>query len=410
MMCIAGGGWRVVGTQGLWTWDQQSKYPCVWMAKRQGAAKKPRHPPPFMPNFIFITCQIGAERAIKGEIARRWPEWRFAFSQPGFLTFKLPDQHGLADDFDLDAVFARACGFSLGKVTGESSDELVRAAWEGCKGLTIQRIHAWEKDQVGCLAHARRGHVPSSRDFNMPTASVGMAPNVSANEAHRLLLKAHPNARSLARQADDPCRPARPGELVLDCILLSPNQWWIGYHRARLVPSCYPGGMMALEMPPQAVSRAWLKMEEALRWSQLPIPRGARVVEIGSAPGGASQALLARGLIVTGIDPAENGPGRAESSPFYSCSSAEHAGPTPRVPQNTLAHGRHERRPKLHARRGRGDRHSCGSQHPRLAVDTQAIRLGPRRAGARIPRSHKEVGDTTRFGQDSFNITAVKYA
>ena len=66
--------------------------------------------------------------------------------------------------------------------------------------------------------------------------------------------------------------------------------------------------MMALEMPPEAVSRAWLKMEEALRWSQLPIPRGARVAEIGSAPGGASQALLARGLIVTGIDPAEMAP------------------------------------------------------------------------------------------------------
>ena len=100
-----------------------------------------------MPDFIFVTCQIGAERAVKGEIARRWPEFRFAFSQPGFLTFKLPDHHGLADDFDLEAVFARAYGFSLGKVTGQSSDELVRAAWESCKGLTIQRIHVWEKDR-----------------------------------------------------------------------------------------------------------------------------------------------------------------------------------------------------------------------------------------------------------------------
>ena len=49
-------------------------------------------------------------------------------------------------------------------------------------------------------------------------------------------------------------------------------------------------------------------MEEGLRWSQLPIPRGARVAEIGSAPGGASQALLARGCVVTGIDPAEMAP------------------------------------------------------------------------------------------------------
>ena len=46
-------------------------------------------------------------------------------------------------------------------------------------------------------------------------------------------------------------------------------------------------------------------MEEALAWSQLPIESGARCAEVGSAPGGASQALLARGLEVIGIDPAE---------------------------------------------------------------------------------------------------------
>jgi 23S rRNA (cytidine2498-2'-O)-methyltransferase len=66
--------------------------------------------------------------------------------------------------------------------------------------------------------------------------------------------------------------------------------------------------MMPLELPPDAVSRAWLKMEEALRWSRLPIPPAARVAEIGSAPGGASQALLARGFQVTGVDPAEMAP------------------------------------------------------------------------------------------------------
>ncbi len=71
---------------------------------------------------------------------------------------------------------------------------------------------------------------------------------------------------------------------------------------------------MPLELPPDAVSRAWLKMEEALRWSELPIPAGgnalhpARCAEIGSAPGGATQSLLARGCEVLGIDPAEMHP------------------------------------------------------------------------------------------------------
>ena len=49
-------------------------------------------------------------------------------------------------------------------------------------------------------------------------------------------------------------------------------------------------------------------MEEALRWSQLPISKGARCAEIGSAPGGASQALLAHGVEVLGIDPAQMDP------------------------------------------------------------------------------------------------------
>ncbi len=103
----------------------------------------------------------------------------------------------------------------------------------------------------------------------------------------------------------DPLQPARHGQHILDCVLIEPDQWWIGYHRADQIATRWPGGMLALEMPEGAVSRAWLKMEEALRWSQLPIKSGAHVAEIGSAPGGAGQALLARGLIVTGIDPAE---------------------------------------------------------------------------------------------------------
>ena len=45
-------------------------------------------------------------------------------------------------------------------------------------------------------------------------------------------------------------------------------------------------------------------MEEALRWSRLPIRAGERAAELGCAPGGSCQALLRRGLLVAGIDPA----------------------------------------------------------------------------------------------------------
>ena len=74
---------------------------------------------------------------------------------------------------------------------------------------------------------------------------------------------------------------ARPGELVLDCVVVEEDLWWAGYHRAATVMSRYPGGMLDLTLPEDAVSRAWLKMEEALRWSRLPLTAGDRVAEIG---------------------------------------------------------------------------------------------------------------------------------
>jgi 23S rRNA (cytidine2498-2'-O)-methyltransferase len=56
-------------------------------------------------------------------------------------------------------------------------------------------------------------------------------------------------------------------------------------------------------MPAEAPSRAWLKLEEGLAFSRLPLSAGDVAVEIGSAPGGASWALLSRGLQVVGVDP-----------------------------------------------------------------------------------------------------------
>jgi 23S rRNA (cytidine2498-2'-O)-methyltransferase len=246
-----------------------------------------------MPQFLFVTCQIGAEKAVKGEVARRRPEFRAAFARPGFLTFKLPEGVGLPGDFELESVFARAWGFSLGKASGSDPQGLAQAAW-ALAGASDERpyarIHAWERDRFE----------PGAHRFE-PSLT---APAVEAVEALR---RACPRPEILAR-GDHLAQPARPGDWVLDCILIDPGQWWVGWHRARSLPSRWPGGLMCIELPPEAVSRAWLKMEEALRWSQLPIPKGARCVELGSAPGGASQALLAHGLEVLGVDPAEMDP------------------------------------------------------------------------------------------------------
>jgi len=245
------------------------------------------------PGFIFATCQVGAEGALKQEVAREWPDFHFAFSRPGFLTFKLPEDHGLLADFDLRSVFARAYGFSLGRVEGEEADDAARRVWELYGARPVRRLHVWRRDT----------RPAAERDDASPVAA--------AEEARQALRRLCPRPESPGGQPDQPDQPddvARPGDFVLDCVVVEPGQWWVGYHRASGPSTCWPGGVPPIELPPDAVSRAWLKMEEALRWSELPIPRGARVAEIGCAPGGSSQALLARGLAVTGIDPAEVDP------------------------------------------------------------------------------------------------------
>ncbi len=78
---------------------------------------------------------------------------------------------------------------------------------------------------------------------------------------------------------------------------------WLGFHIHGGDHSPHPGGRVALTLPPEAPSRAWLKIEEALSWSALSFRPGQVAVEIGSAPGGASWALLQRGLTVIGVDP-----------------------------------------------------------------------------------------------------------
>jgi len=240
--------------------------------------------------FLFITCQLGAEQAVKGEVARRLPQFRFAFSRPGFLTFKLPENHALPDDFDPNLTFARTLGFSLGKAVGESLEQRAKSVWEVFGDRPVRAVHVWDRDRA----------VPGEHDFE---------PSITpeAIQVHEAICR-HcplPIAEKLGRVAE---APTRLGRYVLDCVLVEPDQWWIGTHRVKSVSSRWPGGIMSLTLPPTAVSRAWLKMEEALRWSRLPITPGARCVEIGSAPGGASQALLDRGVIVTGIDPAEMHP------------------------------------------------------------------------------------------------------
>lgn len=269
--------------------------------------------------FIYLTCQRGAERALKKEMARRRPNYRFSYSRPGVVTYRLPEPKSVKKRLAIDVptlrlVFARSCSCSLGRATiRECADadgtfdqaSAIARVWElaetefdpespkFCPELAVARIHVYERDRddVGT-----RGFEPGIGRFE--------------SELHRKIYDAAPQKfrEKFGADADRFDAPGDPDEVCLDVVLVEENEWLVGFHRVSDAHSRYPGGLFPLATPTDAASRAFLKFEEGLRWSEFPIGIESRCVDIGAAPGGGSQALLARGALVLGVDPAEMDP------------------------------------------------------------------------------------------------------
>lgn len=214
-----------------------------------------------MPDFAFASCLPGVEPAIKLEVERDRPDLKFAFSRPGLLTFK--SSRALGPDDPPGSVFARVWGRSIGPIT----DPAAVAAQLAALGAT--RVHAY------------------SRDPEQPA--------------------------ELARWAEiGPGGAAQPGELVADLIVppgpASDEAAWLGLHRHDPSRPPFAGGTFGVEVPPDAPSRAFAKIEEAIAWARLPMVAGQVALEIGAAPGGAVLALARRGLTVWGVDTGELAP------------------------------------------------------------------------------------------------------
>ena len=160
------------------------------------------------------------------------------------------------------------------------------------KSSPFADIHVWERERQ------------FSNDSEIPVFVTPLAEEIESAIRVRLHLR---NALSFDA-AEGPAPSEHRDSRVLDVVVVEPNEWWIGTHLAVTQPQRWPGGVIPVQLPEHAVSRAYAKMEEALAWSGLPLAAGDECAEIGCAPGGASQALLDRGLFVTGIDPAEVDP------------------------------------------------------------------------------------------------------
>ena len=248
---------------------------------------------PWRPQFVYAVCQHGAEAALKRELAVRAPKLRPAFSRPGFVTFKLDQPCEQPEKFALPSAFARASGFSLGSVKGDRLHELARQVWElpdvaaALSSIDVAGLHVWQRDERSPGDH---GFEP----YRTPLAD-------EAEHALRELAPIH----VLREDASGGHKGAPRNRWVLDVALIEPGQWFVGCHRTTSRIASWPGGVPPIELPEHAVSRAYLKIAEAMTWASLPMAHGERIIELGSAPGGASQALLEAGLEVIGVDPAE---------------------------------------------------------------------------------------------------------
>ena len=214
-----------------------------------------------VPDFAFASCLPGVEPAVKLEVKRDRADLTFAFSRPGLVTFKSTRE--IAPDDPSGSAFARVWGRSIGVVADPA------AAAEQIAALGATRVHAF------------------SREPDDP------------GDVERW-------------QALGPGGAAQDGELVADLFvppgLASGEAAWLGVHRHHPVLPPYAGGTFGVEVPPDAPSRAFAKIEEAIAWARLPMSGGQVVLEIGAAPGGAVLALARRGLTVWGVDTGELAP------------------------------------------------------------------------------------------------------
>ncbi|MGL4514862.1 MAG: SAM-dependent methyltransferase [Lacipirellulaceae bacterium] len=297
-------------------------------------------------SFAYCVCQPGAEPALKHEVAARLEGWKFAFSRPGFVTFKLPAPQSVERFEPVRLTFARAMGLSFARLPASPTlGELAQSVWEleQVRSLVAAgpvALHVWQRDpelpgedrvephatalsieamnelrriapEGALLARAGSKDEPTAESVVPESVPEGVPESPLAHEPEPAIDGEPAEAAATTREptqsdAAPTAAPTLPAtRLCLDVAMIEPNEWWVGAHAIRSRVDRWPGGVPKIELPDHAVSRAYLKLWEGLRWSALPTLPGDHWLELGCAPGGASQALCDAGMRVTGVDPAE---------------------------------------------------------------------------------------------------------
>ncbi len=225
----------------------------------------------FKSNFIFIVCQAGAESALKTEISKTNPELKFSYSRPGFVTFK--SEKELTVDFELKSIFTFAYGLNISRFKKNQLSELFKL-------INTESVHVIERE-----FHAS--------DTEPKEYSFGLMRDQFLSDHKKELSKFKVN------------QIPNENEMITDIIIIDDNEFWLGVHKHNYTHRAFVGGRPEIRLPQNAPSRAYLKLEEACLVHEIKFNPNETAVEIGSAPGGASLALLNHGLKVVGIDSAQ---------------------------------------------------------------------------------------------------------
>lgn len=257
---------------------------------------------PLRSSFVFATCQPGAEAFLKEELRARRPDLRFAFSRPGFATFRATGGE-VELEHALGSPFARLSGLGLGRVTApaETDNGDVDGIAEAAAARVVE-IGGEIRGEIGGELGAAHATGPAP-----PTLHV-VARGLDDGGAEELRVAAAREALRARLPGWAIDRPLRRGETAICCFPLDAGQWWLGARRLAARERPTADGRPPFAAPEDAPSRVWMKVEEAMWLSGLLPMTGDRALDIGCAPGGGTWALLERGLRVVGVDPGEMDP------------------------------------------------------------------------------------------------------
>lgn len=194
--------------------------------------------------FIYTIVNVGSEKLLKEEIKLKYPHLKFAYSRPGYITFK-DTSESFTVETELNLIFARSYGLSLGKFDKEELEKEIKKYSDA----TIHRFSYVTEEYSGSKAIM--------------------------------------------------------GKNILDVMEIKEGEYWLGLKKARFFSWFYPFANPHVVQPENAPSRAYLKLEEAFIWSNYKPGDDEVAMDLGSAPGGASYAMVERGIRVYGVDNAE---------------------------------------------------------------------------------------------------------